>query len=771
LSAPGAEPRRPRREILLASVFFLAVTILMTWPQAARMSDAMLDVWDGKLNLRILHWDWYQTLRDPRNLFQLPIFHPARDALAFSENLYGAALFGFPLLSAGASPVTNYNALFLLGMFLSAVSAWALARHVTGDPLASVAAGLVYAFVPWRISQFPHLQYQWGAFLCLLLLFLLRFMEGGRARDLAAFGVFFAWNLLTNVYYGIFSGILVLVAVGVAAAWRPPRRAAASVGAMALATAACAPFLIPYVRMSKTYGVRRGLTEVLFYSGRWTDFLSAGGGNRLYGTLLSRWDAPEGFFFPGVVAPLLAAAALVGLSAGREAPSRPPAGLPPSRLRAARVLDALIVVAAALAIASWRNARLHVGPVSVGDPERVVVVITALVVARLAAAFPGRRKWTSLADWLRRAFLDPRAALFGALGVAGILVALGAHTPYYTFLFQSFGFAFRAIRAPSRGIVLFHIALAVLAAWGLSLWTRGRGRRLASVALAAGLLLLEYRAFPVALHPVDPEPPAVYRWVATLQPPSPIVEWPLGPHDDFDYLFRQTAHERPLLNGYSGFFPPAYDRLAEALGRRPIPDDVWDSIEGLGARVLIYHPAAVEPGRRGAYRVAVRRALERGRITLLRSFANAAQQDFAFRIGPAARESAAGPDARSRALLDRFLAVAEDALSPPVVGIVFPDPVRPGDWRGGWAVDDSGVAEIRIASELGPAGLALLHMRHPGLAAAFPDIAEAADDRAGFGFPFPNLPPGPHTLTIRVVANDGGVTVVTSPVVVLPAKK
>ena len=114
---PGPRARERR---LAAAVFFLARTVLATWPQAAHLGDGLTDVWDAKFTGWVMHWDFHQTLRDPLHLFQTPnIFYPARYALAFSENLYGAALFGFPLYAAGASPLLVYNVLFLLGMFLS----------------------------------------------------------------------------------------------------------------------------------------------------------------------------------------------------------------------------------------------------------------------------------------------------------------------------------------------------------------------------------------------------------------------------------------------------------------------------------------------------------------------------------------------------------------------------------------------------------------------------------------------------------------------------
>src|SRR5262249_60210476 len=97
---------------------------------------------------------------------------------------------------------------------LSTMAAWLGARELTGDPVCCRLAGLVFAFVPWRIAQIPPVQFQWGAFLPLMLLFLLRFLDHGRVRDLALMVVFFAWNAITNVHYALFSGFLVAVVLG-----------------------------------------------------------------------------------------------------------------------------------------------------------------------------------------------------------------------------------------------------------------------------------------------------------------------------------------------------------------------------------------------------------------------------------------------------------------------------------------------------------------------------------------------------------------------------
>ncbi len=416
--SPGPPESARGRQTLLAAVFFLALTVLMTWPQALHLTDALSDFGDAKLNARILQWDFAQTLRDPRQIFQLDFFHPARYVLAFSENLYGVAVFGFPILALGGSALLNYNLLLLLGMFLSALAAWALAREITGDPLASAVAGAVYAFLPWRIEQIPHMQHQWGAFLCLILLFLVRYVERGRRRDLVLYAAAFGWNALANVHFAIFSGFL----VGVTLVWawlrvlpERGRRTFAVALATALAIVPFVPFALGYRTARRLYGFQRFIDEVEVFSGRWTDFLSVGGRNRLWGPVLERWSAPEGHFFPGALAATLAIAALAILWRRRKAQMPDAVPLPGGVSRGwtvcTRALEAALVLGVPVWVLSLANPGLTIGPLRLRDPDRIVVVLAALLFARLAIRLPGRAG--DPGGFLRRLGLEPRATLLG----------------------------------------------------------------------------------------------------------------------------------------------------------------------------------------------------------------------------------------------------------------------------------------------------------------------------------------------------------------------
>ncbi len=748
------------REAVLAAIFFLFATVLFTWPIAAHVGDGLADIWDAKLNAWIFHWDFHQTFTDPVHLYDANIFYPNRYALAFSENLYGASLFGFPLYAAGVSTLVAYNFLFLLGMFLSALSAWALACYVTEDPAASLLAGVVYAFVPWRLAQIPHVQFQWGPFLALALLFLLRFFDTGRAREAVLFGVLFAWNALANVHYAFFCGILVVVVVAyeaIAADREGVRaRTAASLLAAALAGVLVLPFYIPYRKASQLYGMRRGEDEITVYSGRPVDFLTAGPQNKLYAPLTQKLGQAEGDFFPGLSVVTLAA---WGLWRRRGPRPEKAEGVSARRRRAARILDIAMVLTFLIWCVPALLHRERLGPLRLRDPGRLVVVATAIAAVRLLAAFPRRSRFADLGDFVRRMRIGTRAGLFVTIAALGVLVALGMHTPYYRFGVESLASVFRAIRAPSRFIVVFDLALGVLAAWGLSLLSRGR-RWVVPAALL--LVAVEYRDFPVDVSRVEKDPAPVYRWLAEVPLPGAVIEWPFGTDDEVEYEFRSTAHWKPLVNGYSGFSPPYYQELAALFAARPISPDIWKTMKDRGACLLIFHTGIEEEKARAAYFESLRQGLAGGRLEAVKAFPAGKNSDLVLRFTGCPPFDPGVPESERRAAAQevaRRIEAFSTIRNPPFGFIHVPQEgatVAPRSWAFGWALDDSGVAQVLVSADGGPEQPAATGQPFPGVAAAYPNYPDA--DKAGFGFAIPALAPGAHTLTVTIVARDGGKT-------------
>jgi len=148
---------------------------------------------------------------------------------------------------------------------------------------------------------------------------------------------------------------------------------------------------------------------------------------------------------------------------------------------------------------------------------------------------------------------------------------------------------------------------------------------------------------------------------------------------------------------------------------------------------------------------------------VLGSFPHASQRDFVFRVTTAPRfDTRISPEDRDRAATEfaRLTTVAETELAPPfgVIDIPADDAeVAAGSFGLGWALDDSGIAEVLVATELGPGAAGVYGGARPDIPPVHPGYADAAN--SGFGFALPNVPAGPHTLTITLVGRDGGRTV------------
>ena len=80
-------------------------------------------------------------------------------------------------------------------------------------------------------------------------------------------------------------------------------------------------------------------------------------------------------------------------------------------------------------------------------------------------------------------------------------------------------------------------------------------------------------------------------------------------------------------------------------------------------------------------------------------------------------------------------------------------------WGTGWALDDSGIAAVTATVDGGTGLSARIGDPFPGVKEAHPEMPD--NDKAGFIFGLPDLPPGPHTVTVEVVAKDGGKLVLT----------
>jgi hypothetical protein len=289
-----------------ASLLFAALSIFMTWPLLPNISRAVAYPGDPYINTWVLDWDWHATFHQPGRLFQANIFYPARYSLAFSENLYGIAVVLFPLRAVGVTPLAAYNVAMLLGYTLCGIGAYLLAYEITGSVWGAIAAGIFYAFLPYRFTHTPHIQYVWAGTLPLLLFALIRYARKPDWRHAVWFGAAFLWNGLSNIHFLLFGSVAIVMAM---ALLRPPLARIAVTGGIAVLL--ILPFLYPYHAASGLYGMQRSWDETMGHSAQPSDWLLDNVSKHPYPTHSDSAVDPERWLFPGALALCLAVVAFV----------------------------------------------------------------------------------------------------------------------------------------------------------------------------------------------------------------------------------------------------------------------------------------------------------------------------------------------------------------------------------------------------------------------------------------------------------------------------
>jgi hypothetical protein len=317
-------PRIPAPTIA-ALPLFLALAVVHTWPLATDPAHlSRNDNGDTVFNEWVLAWVTHQAPRDLRHLFDANILYPERSTLAFSDALIFHSILAAPILWLNGSPVLAYNLVLIAGFTLSGWAMAVVVRRWTGSWVAGLTAGMIFGINGHTLTRLPHLQAQHGEFLPLAMLAFDGMLRQPGTRAALQLGAAMALQGLTSIYLLVFTTVaLIAAALSRPAEWIGSRIAplggslAIAIGCSALVLA---PVLLPYWRASREHGFTRAIEGMSFYAVNLADFLATPA--RIH---MSTWSA--GFFrgnayFPGALALLLAAVAVVSGVAFRDSRAR-----------------------------------------------------------------------------------------------------------------------------------------------------------------------------------------------------------------------------------------------------------------------------------------------------------------------------------------------------------------------------------------------------------------------------------------------------------------
>jgi hypothetical protein len=492
---------------MLVALLFVVAVALMLRPSLQQLRTSLpANLGDPVFVTYLLRWGAHAAHTSPLGYLSPTFFWPTPHVLALSDPLTPLVPVYAVFFAVTGSLATALTLTVATMLLLSLAATYSLARVLGCGRPASVLASVGFSFSGYVTGQWDHVQLECLGLIPLSLLFLFRTLTTHRIRDGVVFGITSAVLAMCSLYYGAIYAITATIIVGgwVARRWRQlSSRLAVS---MVTGVTIAVGLLAPL--LPAFVGSRRQL-----HTGR---------------PLVPHWD--------------LHLADLV----------RPPD-------------TSLLYHSLAAALPGDHHEHQTF-------PGFLLYLLAAIGTAALFVA--QRRPATSTLPMTRAGVTRRDQSLFLILlsisGGVALLIAAGSRVaglPGPFVFLHAHVFGFDGIRVPARFIIIWLLAVAMLAAWGMQQLLAASRRRITDVALAAlpAVVLLENAVTLQFVNlPLAPMRTGVYNLLAD-KPAGAVIELPIANPATHDWgtveplrMLYSTTDWHPRVNGYSGYSPPGY---------------------------------------------------------------------------------------------------------------------------------------------------------------------------------------------------------------------
>ena len=521
-------------ELIGLLVCFTIVTAWLTWPLFSRLAIGLNASADPLLNIWTLGWNFYILPRDPMSLFDANIFFPRPDTLAYSEHLFGIAILTWPVYLLSNNLVLSYNLALAASFVLSGTGMYLLVYQLTGNRWAALASGLAFLALPFRFLHLLHIQLVTFQWFPFSFYCLVRFLQYGRKRQLLGVVVFSLLQILSCNYYAVY---LVTAMVLFTLVLVVVGRGLVSVPKLIQLTGGVA--IVAALSIPFFLPYQRNRTEQGFY--------------RRYEDVVHFSASPLDYLRP---------------SAFNKAPHF--AWLPRQEQSEKALFPGFVL--------------LTLGMIG------VIIGYQSTVKSSIGRVF----YWfcLSLAGVAFILSLGPQ------LGWRGYTLDL----PYLSLYRHVPGF--NSMRAPARLAVLVLFAWTTLSGWTIHLLVKhgNRYRHFMGSAIIF-LLLFEYQTYSLErIFPPAPEIPVVHQWLSEQDMNAAFLVLPIHEGqaivEESRNMFYSTLHFKPLVNGFSGWWPNDYWETVGRLRHFPTSRILEFLERSSPVRFVIIHYDAISQPRR-----------------------------------------------------------------------------------------------------------------------------------------------------------------------------
>ena len=528
---------------------YAAMTVFMTWPLLLRMRDSVVgQVGDNVYFVWLFAWIRRAIFELHTSPFHVPQLNfPEGWSLAYTEMSPATIALGFPA-SLVAGPVFGYNFALLLTFVLSALFMSVWVHHLTNNRIASLVAGALFAFLPYRMAHFRvgHLNLVGTMWLPLYFMGLIELLGRRNASRwwMVLTGVSLGLTGLSSIHYLYMTSIVSVGLLVAALVLRLSNRPSPLMilkrlsGAALIASPWIVAAILPFLQLTAEGGLQaRDVFSVVAGSASLTDFVLPATDHFIWGKWVGenffRLHWVEGTLYLGALGFALALVPLVRLS-----------DMPRNR-------TAILLIGATGAIAFVLALGTHLhwneGIVDVSVP-------------------------TGLRDLIGRESLHVRLPGF--------------------FLFQVIPF-YSTLRVFKRFAILLLMATSALAGMGVA-WTLERGGRRAAPLLGLSILALVFLDFYPGPYEkfAEIEPRPVDYWLADQPGNGAVVQFPFDQVQDQIQVYYTLTHNKPFLGGFfNAFPPPQFRQIKSVMGGFPDPASL-ELLEELGVEYVVMDATA-----------------------------------------------------------------------------------------------------------------------------------------------------------------------------------